>query len=91
MFLGEYKISKLQNFILGYSMGSFMARNSETPEDIYFENPGFYDWFLKTYKHSWTSFWITPFLEEADGDEKKALDLYFNYLEEYAKCFRSKN
>ncbi len=89
MYLGEYKISKLPNFILGYSMGSLMTKNSDTPVDKYFDNPGFIDWFLTTRKIAFASYWHTLFLEEAKGDEKEALDLFFKYLEKYSKIIQA--
>ncbi len=85
MFLGENKISELPNFLLGYSMSSLMTKTSETHVDKYFNEPGFIDWYFNKYNITWTSFWQTPFLEEAKGDEKKALNLFFKYLEEYSK------
>ena len=86
LYLGEYKISKLPNFITGYSIGSHMTKNIDAQPDKYFEGPGFINWFFKKYNIADTSFWQTPFLEEAKGDEKKALDLFFDYLDEYSKC-----
>ena len=44
---------------------------------------GFLEWFFKKYNVGQTSFWQTPFLDEADQDERKALELFFEYLEEY--------
>jgi len=85
LYLGEYKISNLFNFINGYGMGSLMTANRDTAVDKYFDNPGFIEWFFDKYKIERASFLRTPFLEEANGDEKKALDLFFNYLEEYSK------
>jgi DNA gyrase/topoisomerase IV subunit B len=83
MYLGEAKISSLPNFILGYNMGFNMARNRDVSIDEYFSENGFLEWFFKKYNIAQTSFWHTPFLEEAKQDEKKALELFFKYLEEY--------
>jgi len=80
MYLGEAKISKLLNFIVGYVMGYFLAKGKN---DEYFGDNGFLEWFHKKYNVKQTSYWQTPFLEEADSDEAKALVLYFKYLEEY--------
>jgi hypothetical protein len=85
MYLGEYKISKLQNFILGYRMGQHMIKSPETSPDKYFEGPGFLQWHNKKYNVALSSSWETPFLQEAKGDEKKALDLFFKYLQEYSE------
>ena len=81
MYLGEPKISKLVNFISGYMICLGITNN----DDKYFDNPGFLSWLYKKYNLDMTSYWIDPFLKEANGDEKKALQLYFNYLEEYSK------
>ena len=89
MYLGKPEISKLQTYIVGYDMGFHMTGHETIKEDRYF-NPGFIEWFYKKYNIRETSFWETPFLEEAKNDEKKALDLFFNYLEEYSKTFVDK-
>lgn len=86
LFLGEYKISALPNFITGYSIGRHLNKSSNAKPDR-FDEPGFIDWYFKTYKIESKIFWHTPFLEEAKGDEKKALDLFFKYLEEYSKSY----
>lgn len=85
MYLGEGKISKLQNFIFGYSIGFLMAKQSDKQIDTYFDKPGFLDWFTEKYNIKQTNFWYAPFLDEANGDEKLALELFFKYLEEYSK------
>lgn len=84
LYLGEYKISSLPNFITGYSLGRHVNKSNDAKPDRY-DEPGFIDWYFKAYKIENTSFWQTPFLKEAKGDEKKALDLFFKYLEEYSK------
>lgn len=86
MYLGEYKISMLPNFIFGYNMGFYIAKNNDVDMDAYFDECGFLEWFYKKYNIEKSSFWITPFLEEAKNDEKKALDIYFKYLDEYQKA-----
>ena len=83
MYLGEAKISLLSNFIFGYSMGFHMAKSSDNEIDDYFGEAGFLEWFFQKYNLEQTSFWETPFLNEANNDEKKALQLFFEYLEKY--------
>lgn len=83
MYLGENKISKLTNFLTGYHMGQVM----NTPDaeiDPYFGENGFLSWFHTKYNIKMNSSWASPFLVEADNDEAKALDIFFNYLEEYS-------
>ena len=81
MYLGEAKISKLVNFISGYMICLNITGNA----DKYFDNPGFLSWLYDNYNFDKTSYWTDPFLKEANGDESKALELFFNYLEEYSK------
>lgn len=63
---------------------SYHMQNSPVV-DRYFGNPGFLEWYSDKYKKDLGSFWVSPFLDEANSDEKKALDLYFKYLDEYSK------
>lgn len=77
MYLGESKLSKLQNFITGYQIG-FSINNVEN--DYYFGNNGFFEWYCHKYNKGPYSFWEAPFMEEAKDDEKKALQIYFKYL-----------
>src|SRR6218665_702852 len=84
LFLGENKISKLPEFIVGYNMGYLMTRTPDTPAERYFDDPGFIEWFFEKHKIPRYGLWHQAFLEQAHGDEKKALDLFFTSLEEYA-------
>ncbi len=80
MYLGEAKLYKLTNFITGYSMCcNFVYKIEES----YFGDNGFLEWYYKTYNVVPDSSWESPFLNEANGDEAIALDIYFNYLEKY--------
>jgi hypothetical protein len=78
MFLREAKISNLVDFLNGYRFGNAL-------KDEYFGEDGFLEWFWKKYNIKYPSFWQTAFLDEANDDEKKALELYFGYLDEYYK------
>ena len=91
MYLGKESISRLSVFNLGYRIGFSAAQNSSNDEDPFFDaQRGFYQWFLdiKGIKDPQWSTWDYPFLQEADGNQSKALDLYFEYLEKY---FRETN
>ncbi len=83
MYLGEPKISKLSNFIIGYQLGYLMAKKTNSHDDDYLGEFGFLEWFYKKYNIKVTSFWETPFLEKVKNNEEKALQLFFSYLEEY--------
>ena len=50
---------------------------------IKFSDTGFLEWFFKKNNITQPSSWMTPFLDEADNDEEKALELFFKYLEEF--------
>lgn len=82
MYLGEDKISKLQNFIFGYEMG-VRLNCKEGIQDNYFGENGFINWFYKKNNTKMDSSWESPFLKQAEGDERKALLIYFKYLEEF--------
>lgn len=78
MFLTRAKISYLSIFLTGCMVAN--------PKDRYFDQEeGFLNWFYKekNYDEVFFSYWTYPFLEEADGDEEKALLIYFTYLEKY--------
>jgi hypothetical protein len=55
MYLGEAKISKFANFIIGYRIGYLVAKNDNELEDIYFGELGFIEWFYKKYNIDNTS------------------------------------
>lgn len=89
MFLEQAKISKIHNFITGYRVCLDVTKEAGTYTDSYFDNPGFISWYFD--KYNITSSTIErPFLEEANGDEEKALELFFKYLEEYSKFLEAK-
>jgi hypothetical protein len=79
MYLGRNHISNLSTFIAGLMMSEFVYKN----QDNYFGENGFLNWYIKKYKPQESSFWQDYFLSETDNDEVKALELYFERLEEY--------
>ena len=83
MYLGEAKLSKLATFLVGYNIGYFTAKEEGADMDEYFGDNGFLEWFFKKHNIGNLSFWEIPFLELANGDDAKALIVYFEYLEEY--------
>jgi len=86
MFLGKNHISKLPNFIHGYH---FSDSISQRQPDFYFGNNGFLIWYKDKYKPTEMSFWHDYFLEEADNDDEKALDIFFERLEEYYEWYKT--
>ncbi|MES2703145.1 MAG: hypothetical protein V4649_10925 [Bacteroidota bacterium] len=83
LFFGQARISNLADFISGYSTGFYAARNSQEKEDEFFSDDSFIEWFYKKKNLENGGSWRTPFLEEANGDEAKALLIFFEYLEQY--------
>jgi hypothetical protein len=76
IFIKEAKIFNLSIFITGY-----YACNSN---DLYFdESEGFLAWFCKKKNPAKMSRWEDYFLAMANYNEHRALDLYFEYLDEY--------
>lgn len=88
MYLGRNHISKLPNFILGYQ---FCDRISNREQDFYFGNRGFLTWYEEKYKPGRMSFWQDFFVAEADNDEIKALEKYFEKLQEYYDWYISQH
>lgn len=79
MFLKEPKISMLSTFLLGYSVGRTIARQ----EDDFYGEHGFIPWLLHKKGNPRVSFWEVILMEEANNDEYRALELFFEYLEEF--------
>lgn len=80
MYLGTNEISKLPNFIIGYSVSNNLQPENK---DLYFDNGGFLEWYEEKYKPKQSSFWCDWFTNESNGDERLALKLYFEKLEEF--------
>lgn len=85
MYLGRNHISLLPNFLLGYQ---FCSTISPPGIDFYFGQKGFLHWYEKKYNPSPKSFWKDYFLERVGNDEAKALDLYFETLEDYHNWYK---
>jgi hypothetical protein len=83
MFLTNYSIFSMSIFITGFSMSEYVYKNN----DPYFGENGFLEWYSKKYKPKESSFWTDYFLKETKNDERKALELYFERLEEYYEDF----
>lgn len=80
MYLRDAKISSLNTFLLGYQMAENM--NSVKTDD-FFGEIGFTNWFMKLKRIEFLNSIETPFLDECDNNEQKALELYFEYVEKY--------
>jgi hypothetical protein len=77
MWLGEYKITLLRSFIDGYQH----AENGEREEQPSFD--GFNDFIGGYYGKFTTPGWKNLILEAHNGDEEKALDQFFIFLDEF--------
>lgn len=80
MYLRDAKISTLNTFLLGYQMAENM--NSVETDDFFGKN-GFTNWFMKLKGIESLNSIETPFLDECNNNEQKALELYFEYVEKY--------
>lgn len=81
LFIKEAKMTNLSIFING-----FYASN---PNDFYFDDEkGFLTWVKQKIKSTNSATWEEWFINEAAGDEYQALNLYFNYLENYYNSIR---
>lgn len=88
MYLGRNHISLLPNYIYGFGAGFHVASGKE---DFYFDSThGFLPWYETNY---WIEdrppFWAYYFLSKVGDDQVKALELYFERLEEYYEWYKS--
>jgi hypothetical protein len=82
MYLGEATLSNLQNFIAGYYFPQDMHKFSLIPQEQQFQD--FHDWVARYcgWKES-TAGWKNIILQECQGDEKKALDSFFELYDNF--------
>jgi len=79
-YLKEPKLSTLSTFLLGYSVG-----RTQLYDDDFFGKQGFIHWLLHKKGNPKVPFWEVVLMEEAQNDEHRALELFFEYLELYQK------
>jgi hypothetical protein len=84
MYLGEWSMIRLQAFINSYT---FMAqeRGMEPGDQPDFRR--FHDWVAA--KFGWresTAGWCTIILQESGGDDRRALEFFFELIDEYRKA-----
>ncbi len=77
-YLKEPSLSALSTFLLGYQVG-----RAQRYHDDFFGEQGFIHWLLHKKGSPEVSFWEIILMEEAGNDEFRALELFFDYLEEY--------
>ncbi len=84
MYLGKNHISLLSTFMTGY-MISLQENGYDISTDPFFgdNESGFFVWFKKKRGYSLSSNWYFTILEECNGSEENALELFFTLLEEY--------
>lgn len=84
MYLGRNQISLLSTFMTGYRF-SLQENGYDISSDPFFGNDsgGFFIWFQNKRGYSSSSNWYLTILKECNGEEEKALELFFNLLEEY--------
>jgi len=86
MYLGTNQIIKLPNFIIGYHFRDLI---SEKAPDFYFGENGFLTWYVDKFKLPQLSFWECYFMQEANDNEEKAIEIYFERLEQYYDWYKA--
>lgn len=84
MFLGEKSISKLRTYMIGYQTCETYNRikSKETKPPFWL----FFPWICKYYSHSGSYYsWDGIILQNCNNDEEKALDTFFQRLDEFRK------
>ncbi len=81
MYLGDYSLSKLPTLVAGFMVACNFYNETKSGLNRFSQ---FHDWFEQRHSLERSSSWTLPFLEMANQDEKKALDLFFSELEVYA-------
>lgn len=82
MYVGEKSLTRLQMFFYGYCFA--LDRQDIEFNQRKFKKSGFHDWIAK--KLGWsesTSGWLNMILNEVNGDEERAFDLFYLLLEEF--------
>jgi len=80
MYLGSSSIIRLKSYLDGYFSAREDMSCEKTQEQLHFQ--GFQDWIQKRYRVSSSQSWSQIILFYS-SDEIKALDLFFELLEEY--------
>lgn len=82
LYVGKKSLSKIQAFFYGYL---YAVRFNDIDFDLgKFDSYSFHDWVAE--KLGWyesTSGWLNMILKEVDNDEEKAVDLFYELLEEF--------
>jgi hypothetical protein len=81
MYLTSPKLLYLKIFLTGYTLGA--QQNMPNNEDRFLSQ--FQDWFIQRVNGSKYTMWYPSILEEAEHSEEKALQRFWEYLEEFDK------
>ncbi len=84
MYVGDYSLIKLKSFLEAceYMAYAFGIECSDTPSFH-----GLHLWVaMRFLGHESAMGFCQIILEECSGDDKKALDMFFNLLDEYKSC-----
>ena len=79
MYLGKKSISRLYVFITGYVYAQFEF--NDRYQTSFFDE--FTSFVRKNHNNSGSKSWITLILEAASGDEEKAVDIFYELLDEF--------
>lgn len=80
MYLGRHSIICLQAFLSGYSVAQYELGEQPTPQDLDFRE--FPEWIRKKFNVQTSQSWANIILFYSE-DESKALDRFFELLEEF--------
>jgi hypothetical protein len=81
MYIGDKKITALRSFVDGYFYAT-LTNNIEVEDKVNFND--FHDWVAKQFK--WkesTAGWSRIILDECNGDEKFAVDKFFELYDRF--------
>ena len=82
MYIGEYKISAMRSFIDGYHF--FASTHDIAIKEVFPQFWYFHEWAM--HKYDWgesTAGWKNIILSENGNDEAKALDVFFEMIDEF--------
>lgn len=81
LYIGNHSVTRLNSFLHGYvcALHDFKIEMTEKPQ---FHN--FHDWVaMRLNRYEGTSGWCNMLLKAENGDEEKALERFFVYLDEF--------
>ena len=82
MYINPISLNQLRHFISGYQSALHIHNIEELKP--FNSSVSFHDWVaLRTHYSESTSGWVNMILDQTDGNEEEAFELFFKYLSEY--------